>query len=54
MDARILLALVQDVAQWRGDVYQLAKLIEASQKEYDASLLEAAGQADSAELIRTQ
>ena len=47
-----ILAIVQDMGQWKGDVYRLAVAVAAAQREADARKAEAAGQQELAEAIR--
>jgi len=52
MDARALKELVDDYGQWRGNVFTLAAIVAAAQREIDAVKAEEAGQPDLAVQIR--
>jgi hypothetical protein len=52
MDGKRILALIQDVNLWRGDVYRLATLIAEEQREIDAVKAEALEAPTVAEAIR--
>lgn len=52
MDAKRILQVIESVKEWRGDVYKLAMLIAAEQRETDAQRAEDAGQLELAEQIR--
>ena len=54
MKAQELLLLVQDFAQWKGDVYRLAVIVAEKQRMEDADKVEAAGYTDLAEEIRRE
>lgn len=54
MNTRRLLDIIQDVKQWRGDVYKLAVLVASEQREADALKAEAAGFPELAEQIRAE
>ena len=47
-----ILAVVQDMNLWRGDVYRLALAVAAAQREADAKKADSAGQNELAEAIR--
>ena len=56
MDAKAILAIVQDMGTWRGDVYKLAYAVaeaaEAAQRETDAQLAESMGELEAGRAIR--
>ena len=52
MDAKRILQIIESVKEWRGDVYKLAMLIAAEQRETDAQRAEDAGQLELADQIR--
>ena len=52
MDAKRILQVIESVKEWRGDVYKLAMLIAAEQRETDAQRAEDAGQLELADQIR--
>jgi hypothetical protein len=52
MDGKRILEIIQDVRQWRGDVYRLAVYVAAEQRETDAVRVEYAGYPALAEEIR--
>jgi hypothetical protein len=52
MDAKRILEVIQDVKQWRGDVYRLAVYVAAEQRATDAQKAENAGYPELAEEIR--
>lgn len=47
-----ILAIVQDMGLWHGDVYRLAVAVAAAQREIDAQKADDAGQSELAESIR--
>lgn len=49
---KMLLDLIADFSQWKGDTYRLAAMIAAKQKEIDADKLDAAGMPEAAEIVR--
>lgn len=49
---KTIIDLVADFSQWKGDMYRLAALVAAAQKEKIADKLEAAGYPEAAELVR--
>ena len=48
---KLILALVNDFSQWKGDTYRLAALIVDLQKEIDREALVAAGFPEAAEVL---
>jgi hypothetical protein len=54
MNAKQVLEMVQDMPRWRGDVYRLAMEVCAQQKEDDALKVEAAGNQELADAIRSE
>jgi len=52
MDGKRILAIIADVSLWRGDVYRLATIVAAEQRETDATKVEELGYAEVAESIR--
>jgi hypothetical protein len=53
MDAKRILEIVQNVKEWRGDVFKLAVMVSAEQRETDAVKADNAGQPELAEQIRS-
>lgn len=50
MDKRIL-AIVNDIALWKGDTYKLAALVSAEQQKIDRDKLIASDMPEAAEVI---
>ena len=46
-----LLAIVNDLTQWKGNAFTLAALIAAAQKDIDKETLEQAGFVEAAEAL---
>jgi hypothetical protein len=52
MDGKRILEIVRDVAAWKGDVFNLAMTVAATQREHDAELADAMDAPAVAEALR--
>lgn len=52
MDARLVKAMVDDFAEWKGDSYRLAMNVSLAQREADIAKLEALGMTEAADALR--